>query len=45
MSVQRDLDKNHESVRNIMAGMESVEREWESKEEAIDKLQVKDMVE
>jgi len=39
MSVQRDLDKNHESVRNIMAGMESVEREWESKEEAIDKLQ------
>ena len=40
MSIERDLENNHERVRTIMAGMESVERKWESKEESFDKLQV-----
>ena len=40
VSIQKDLENNHERVRAIMTGMESVEREWENRGETLEQLQV-----
>ena len=39
MSIQLDLEKNHERVRGILCGMEAVERELESRGDTVHRLE------
>ena len=39
MSIQLDLEKNHERVRGILCGMEAVERELESRGDTVHHLE------
>ena len=41
--IQQDLDRNHERVRGIMAGMDSVEKELETRDQTLNQLQVSEM--
>ena len=40
LSIQQDLDRNHERVRGIMVGMDSVEKELETRDKNLSQLQV-----